>query len=458
MPRATRSEHRVPTKIAEQPIHRPDLPIANLAHTTPPSTSLDSTPSAQLRQLRVKPAAHNMSSVLRSSSRRLLHPAHAWRAATVRGISSTACACKAHNFTMPALSPTMTEGSISAWRINEGDKFSAGDVILEVETDKAQMDVEAQDDGILAKIFVPASKDQVQVGTRIAVLADIDDDVSELEIPAEQPIPSSSSAAEKEPEPAAAPPKKSDDSSTGVPQSDSSSKPRKNPFVASPGIALLLHMHGLQLSDVKGTGPGGRVLKGDVLAHLGKIDKDAPRTLAAEIAHLAKLDLSNIKPAAPKKPAASKADAKKPVKVNPLQLIVVSLPISLARATATSADSPVADAIARAVDFANAGLPPSKIPPSAGDLFDEVIGLPSSPRRQPRYTVTTADYRPAPPTPSPADLFDEVLGIKTTRRKTAAAASGLREFKVQVPAVDRDRAEFFLAKVKFSLEGEVEKL
>lgn len=55
---------------------------------------------------------------------------------------------------MPALSPTMTEGNIASWKIKEGDSFSAGDVLLEIETDKAQMDVEAQDDGILAKITV----------------------------------------------------------------------------------------------------------------------------------------------------------------------------------------------------------------------------------------------------------------------------------------------------------------
>ncbi|KAJ6260946.1 Pyruvate decarboxylase [Drechslerella dactyloides] len=402
-----------------------------------------------------------MSSALRSSTRRLLHPARAWRYATVRGISSTACTCKAQNFTMPALSPTMTEGSISAWRINEGDKFSAGDVILEVETDKAQMDVEAQDDGILAKIFVPASKDQVQVGTRIAVLADIDDDLSSLEIPAEQPVASSSPP--PEPQSSAAestPPPPQSSSAPSEPDSSSShdNKPRKNPFVASPGIALLLHTHGLEMSDVKGTGPGGRVLKGDVLAHLGKIPTDKPRSLAAEIASLAKLDLSNIKPAAAKPAAASKRPAA-PTKLDPLQLVEVSLPISLAKVTAVAPDAPVADAIARAVAFANAGLPPSKIPPSPHDLFDEVLGLPSA-RKQPRYTVTSAEYRPAAvAAPSPAELFDEVIGAKSARARNAVVAPvGLREFKVQVPAVDRDRAEFFLAKVKFSLEGDVEKV
>ncbi|MBH1945568.1 biotin/lipoyl-binding protein, partial [Erythrobacter sp. YJ-T3-07] len=54
---------------------------------------------------------------------------------------------------MPALSPTMTEGNIATWKVKEGDEFAAGDVLLEIETDKASMDVEAQDDGIMMKIF-----------------------------------------------------------------------------------------------------------------------------------------------------------------------------------------------------------------------------------------------------------------------------------------------------------------
>lgn len=70
------------------------------------------------------------------------------------GLHSTQASLAAQNFNMPALSPTMTEGNIAAWKIKEGDSFSAGDVLLEIETDKAQMDVEAQDDGILAKITV----------------------------------------------------------------------------------------------------------------------------------------------------------------------------------------------------------------------------------------------------------------------------------------------------------------
>ncbi|HEY6631557.1 MAG TPA: biotin/lipoyl-containing protein, partial [Rhizobiaceae bacterium] len=92
---------------------------------------------------------------------------------------------------MPALSPTMEEGNVSKWLKKEGDKISAGDVIAEIETDKATMEVEAVDEGVLAKIVVPAGTEGVKVNTPIAVLAvegeDIDkarEGVGEEEAPA----------------------------------------------------------------------------------------------------------------------------------------------------------------------------------------------------------------------------------------------------------------------------------
>src|SRR5450432_3030777 len=98
------------------------------------------------------------------------------------GFRTYAACLAAQNFTMPALSPTMTEGNISSWRVKEGDSFSAGDVLLEIETDKASMDVEAQDDGILAKIIQPDGSKAIQVGARIGVIAEPGDDLSSLEI------------------------------------------------------------------------------------------------------------------------------------------------------------------------------------------------------------------------------------------------------------------------------------
>ncbi|KAM0251090.1 hypothetical protein ACHAQJ_008372, partial [Trichoderma viride] len=126
---------------------------------------------------------------------------------------------------MPALSPTMTEGNIASWKVKEGDSFSAGDVLLEIETDKATMDVEAQDEGIMMKIFSQDGSKGVQVGTRIAVLADAGDDIGALELPPdEQPqqaTQSNSQAAapvsqQEEPKAAGKPAKRPDSAASGT--------------------------------------------------------------------------------------------------------------------------------------------------------------------------------------------------------------------------------------------------
>src|SRR6478736_9055024 len=82
------------------------------------------------------------------------------------------------NITMPALSPTMEEGNLAKWLVKEGDKVSSGDVIAEIETDKATMEVEAVDEGTVAKIVVPAGTEGVKVNAVIAVLAGEGEDAS----------------------------------------------------------------------------------------------------------------------------------------------------------------------------------------------------------------------------------------------------------------------------------------
>ena len=85
---------------------------------------------------------------------------------------------------MPALSPTMTEGKIARWIKSEGEAVRAGDVLAEIETDKATMEVEAIDEGVLAKIVIPEGTDHVAVNTPIAVIAGNGEDVGTLEKPA----------------------------------------------------------------------------------------------------------------------------------------------------------------------------------------------------------------------------------------------------------------------------------
>ncbi|KAJ1677732.1 hypothetical protein EV182_005552, partial [Spiromyces aspiralis] len=76
----------------------------------------------------------------------------------------------------------MTEGGIATWLKNEGESYAAGDVLLQIETDKAQMDVEAQDDGVLAKILKPGGTQGVAVGEPIAIIAEEGDDLSSIDL------------------------------------------------------------------------------------------------------------------------------------------------------------------------------------------------------------------------------------------------------------------------------------
>src|SRR5207302_5887170 len=96
---------------------------------------------------------------------------------------------------MPALSPTMTEGKIARWVKSEGEPVRAGDVLAEIETDKATMEVEAVDEGVLAKIVIPEGTDHVAVNTPIALIAENGEDVGEIEKPA-YPPPSQAKAPE----------------------------------------------------------------------------------------------------------------------------------------------------------------------------------------------------------------------------------------------------------------------
>lgn len=95
----------------------------------------------------------------------------------------------ATNILMPALSPTMTEGNLAKWLKKEGDKVEAGDVIAEIETDKATMEVEAVDEGILGKILISEGTEGVAVNTPIALLVEEGENASELDAPAAADIP-----------------------------------------------------------------------------------------------------------------------------------------------------------------------------------------------------------------------------------------------------------------------------
>ena len=209
-------------------------------------------------------------------------------------------------FKMPAMSPTMTEGNIASWKIKEGrpetqtpvnrsgQSFSAGDVILEIETDKAQMDVEAQDDGILAKIVVPNGTHNVKVGQVIAVLAEEGDDISSVEVPAEDSQQPSATPSTREAEENT---KFNERTNKQPDQQDSGQPKRVLHFTTSypPAVLRLLQEYGIEAPQlIPATGPQGRLLKGDVLAYVGSIRSDIPKSLKDILVKKARLDLSNV--------------------------------------------------------------------------------------------------------------------------------------------------------------------
>ncbi|KAI0704836.1 pyruvate dehydrogenase [Cytidiella melzeri] len=170
-------------------------------------------------------------------------------------------------FTMPAMSPTMSEGGIAQWKKKEGEPFATGDVLLEIETDKATIDVEAQEDGILAKIIAPDGTKNVQVGAPIAILGEEGDDISgadklAVEASSEKSKPSSE---EKAPEPPKTEEPEQEKSEPSAPPSETKGDlPKGDRIFASPIAKKIALERGIPLSKVKGSGPEGRILREDV--------------------------------------------------------------------------------------------------------------------------------------------------------------------------------------------------
>lgn len=155
---------------------------------------------------------------------------------------------------MPALSPTMEEGTLAKWLVKVGDKVSSGDIMAEIETDKATMEFEAVDEGVIASIAVAEGTEGVKVGTVIATLAGDDDGASPA--PAAKPAAAASAPAPvvaAAPAPVAAP--------VAAPVKASGDR-----VVASPLAKRIAATKGVDLAGMKGSGPGGRIVKADVEA------------------------------------------------------------------------------------------------------------------------------------------------------------------------------------------------
>ena len=212
---------------------------------------------------------------------------------------------------MPALSPTMEEGTLAKWLVKEGDAVKSGDILAEIETDKATMEFEAVDEGTIAKILVPEGTDSVKVGAPIAILAGEGEDVTpspqrgegggegappsqETREPSPQPSPDTGEGAKPKPEPevAKAPPTRAPVETPPAPAAPAKSDSGDR-IKASPLARRLAEAQGIDLSTLKGSGPGGRIVRAD-LGTAGGGAMAAPRAAVAPVAHAAPVEPGDI--------------------------------------------------------------------------------------------------------------------------------------------------------------------
>jgi len=155
---------------------------------------------------------------------------------------------------MPALSPTMEEGTLARWLVKEGDSVSSGDLIAEIETDKATMEFEAVDEGVISQILVAEGTDGVKVGTVIAMIQGEDDGAAPAKV---APTPPTTAKAEA---PVVAPPP----TPVAAPAPAAPAKVAGDRIKASPLAKRIAADKGVDLAGLTGTGPNGRIVKADV--------------------------------------------------------------------------------------------------------------------------------------------------------------------------------------------------
>ncbi|MBU2483480.1 MAG: pyruvate dehydrogenase complex dihydrolipoamide acetyltransferase [Alphaproteobacteria bacterium] len=199
------------------------------------------------------------------------------------------------NITMPALSPTMEEGNLAKWLVKEGDKVGPGDVIAEIETDKATMEVEAVDEGTVAKIVVPAGTEGVKVNALIAILAADGESIEDA-----------AKGGGDTPAPAAAEAPKAEATKSEAPKSEAAPTPDDKPIrdqnpaapaappapvassgertFSSPLARRIAKEAGVDVAAISGSGPHGRVVKKDVEAAIASGTGKAPAAAAPQAA------------------------------------------------------------------------------------------------------------------------------------------------------------------------------
>ena len=184
------------------------------------------------------------------------------------------------NILMPALSPTMTEGKLAKWHVKVGDVVKSGQVICEIETDKATMEVEAADEGKIGQIVVPEDTEGVKVNAVIAVLLEEGETEVKAAAPPAQPKAEAAPAQAPAPKAASAPPPKA------TPQPAAATASSGQRVFASPLAKRIAADKGIDLASLKGSGPNGRIVRADVdstkpgATSPGAAPKAAPRPAA----------------------------------------------------------------------------------------------------------------------------------------------------------------------------------
>ena len=173
---------------------------------------------------------------------------------------------------MPALSPTMTEGTLAKWLKKEGDTVASGDVIAEIETDKATMEVESADEGVLGKIVVPDGTEGVPVNEIIGWLLEEGEDASAIDEAGDAKPAPKPEAPKEEPKAPVNEPKEQPKPETAEPAAApaSAAEDKGDRVFASPLARRMAEQAGLDLSALSGSGPNGRIVKADIEAALSK--------------------------------------------------------------------------------------------------------------------------------------------------------------------------------------------
>ncbi|HTR84124.1 MAG TPA: pyruvate dehydrogenase complex dihydrolipoamide acetyltransferase [Reyranella sp.] len=178
---------------------------------------------------------------------------------------------------MPALSPTMEEGTLAKWLVKEGDTVKSGDILAEIETDKATMEFEAVDEGTISQILVAEGTDGVKVGALIAILAGEGEDAAAAKA---APAAKAEAKPAEAKVPAAAPLKQEAPASVTAPKPAPAPAASGDRVKASPLARRIADQKGIDLAAVQGTGPNGRIVKADLAAATPGAAAPAPQAAA----------------------------------------------------------------------------------------------------------------------------------------------------------------------------------